>query len=157
MVYKNIVLKKIFCYPRQNYERIKWHFRFLLARYLMIFLVSSCRTLTRLKYSTLRRTEGVPRRRAINVRRFTYFVVHPRAHSPIFHHFKTQFASARPTILARRSDDEFVLSFLSFFYLFLLHPPSSVSTLTTPDNRSLSFRAHRSRLPMTTSRHPYFA
>lgn len=106
----------------------------------MIFLVNSCRTLTRLKYSTLRRTEGVPLRRAINVRRFTYFVVHPRAHSPIFHHFKTQFASARSTILLQRRIRPF-LPF--FFYLFLLRAPPSVPTLTTPDNRSLSFRVHR--------------
>jgi len=62
---------------------------------------------------------------AINVRRFTYFVVHPRARSPIFHHFKAQFASARSTILpvvAPTTNS----SFLPFLFLpFLSRAPSS--------------------------------
>jgi len=45
--------------------------------------------------------------------------VHPRARSPIFHHFKAQFASTPSDDPARRrSNDEFALSSLSFSTFF---------------------------------------
>lgn len=75
--------------------------------------------------------------------------------SPIFHHFKAQFASARRRSCSRRIEREFA-SFLPLSFPFPsfsilcahpspFHPRRSVDS-DNPRHRSLSFRVHRSRL-----------
>lgn len=84
-----------------------------------------------------------------------------RAPSPIFHHFKAQFARARPTILPVVTPTTNSL-FLPFLFLSFSIARALVGS-DNPRHRSLSFRVHRSRLRLSTTttttmnRHPDFA
>lgn len=137
--------------------------QFLFVCYAMTFLVDSYRTLTRLKYPMLHRIEGVPvlLRRAINVRRFTYFASCTLA---LARRFSTTLrcnlqAPVRRSSARRRSERRIRPLLPFFFYLFLSRARDLVGADSdNPRHRSLSFRVYRSclRLPMM-NRHPYFA